>query len=428
MKHGRLFLLIILVLCLSAGCARKAEPQRKVDVYYCAADGGLESGSALVRYTALVGTDADLLHEALNLLHEVPPEAEGVKSALNGLHIDAYTLEEGDLKITLSTGYKALSPVDKTLARSCLILTLCGLEEVDTMSILEDNVVLESGLTRAILLPDSLPEGTGVVETCLWTPDVSGNCLNGRMIQVDLSVWMNPAEGIMDELLNDLSVQHCLKNVVALRSMTVDKGVCTLDFKDGFLSAEPFSAVSERLFVYSLVNSLTERSDINRVRFLSEGKPIGCWLNMDFSSEFVRESAFTETEMYASENSVLTLYLGNGQGDLVPIKIGATVSSDREERIYQAAAALLELKDTWGYRRLIPASTTLSGVELNGSTCVLHLSEDFHHSMDGEDIAAAALVNTLIDSCGLTGVSIYTESGAYQEGKILKKDWAIIVD
>lgn len=419
---------LALLLCLLCACSA-GQQTNTVDIYYRVADGGLAEGCAIARYSAPVSAAGDRLHETLRLLAAPPADAVGLQSPLSGgVAISSYSLDGRCLKLALSRGYTSMHPAEQTICRSCLLLTLCGLDEVSSISIYEEDTLVEADLSRAVLLTDSLPEGCGVMSLHLWLPQADSEFLTAKPVELDLTTCPSAAEGALELLLAEPAIAACLDRAPVLERVTVDKGICTVDLGDEFRDACPRSASAERLFLYAIVNTLTELDGVNKVQFLSGGQRLESLLYIDLSGEFRREPAFLDTEAAAAENRVVTLYLGTAAGRLAPVTAALPVSVEQEDAIRQTVLFLLELKDSWGYRRLLPASTVLRDYALEDGVCTLYLTDDFHRSIDGEELAAAALAATLAAACGVTAIRIHTESGSYHHGMLVEKDGAWIVD
>ncbi|MCX7921147.1 MAG: GerMN domain-containing protein [Clostridia bacterium] len=85
------------------------------------------------------------------------------------------------------------------------------------------------------------------------------------------------ATAIVKELINGPSTESGLKATIPegaeLRSPVSIKGnVATVNFSKAFVDKHPGGSTAEKLTLYSIVNSLTELKDIEKVKFTIEGK------------------------------------------------------------------------------------------------------------------------------------------------------------
>ena len=82
-----------------------------------------------------------------------------------------------------------------------------------------------------------------------------------------------PAE-IVRRLLALPESESAIPEGTALRSVSVENGVCTVDLSSQFLTGMPRSWNTERLAVYAIVNSLTELPQIQTVDLWIAGAPL----------------------------------------------------------------------------------------------------------------------------------------------------------
>lgn len=78
-------------------------------------------------------------------------------------------------------------------------------------------------------------------------------------------------------------------------SVETTEGTCYVNFKQDFISKNMAASEVEKLTIYSLVNSLTEREHIKNVQFLIEGKKTDRFGNMEIQNLYYRDETFIET-------------------------------------------------------------------------------------------------------------------------------------
>lgn len=434
MKRLILFLLLLLSL---AGCASR-EPDGdspSVDVYYLTPEGDLSGGSAVSKITYSVRHRGDLLHEALVRMTEDPEGKTKMRSAFPPeLHINTYTMEGRTISVDLSRSYLDLSPARKTLARCCLVLTLCSLDEVDSVDIYVEGEPVEQGLTRDILLLESTSESEYQTELLLWFPARDGSCLLSERRQLTIAQNKPLAEYAAEELLRGPQRPDAAEAVpegTVLRKVQLSDGVCTVDLSEGFYRNRPTSPARERLMLYSLVDTLTELNGIDSVRFMSEGELLEEYSYIRLDKPLVRAVEFTYPNMAEWDWYVVWLYLETADGRLTAVP----VPSDNQEypnavnMTGRAVELLLSLDAYWGYAPAVPRGTQLLGVEEEDRICTLTVSRQFL-SADPQrrDLAAEALAATAIDAGGFQGVRIRVENTLFENGKVFRKEGDRIVE
>ena len=431
--------LVCLSLCflLLCACAAEGAPAdaRTVEVYYCTDPGELSAGSAVGKLTYPVDRTADLLHEALVRLAEEPEEKTGLHSSLTqGLHINTYSLNGRDIDIDLNEAYLTLDPVRRTLVNCCLVLTLCSLREVDTVSVYVDGRLQEQGLTKDILLPESAGDSEYQTELELWFPAADGSCLLSETRQLTIARDKPLAEYAAEELIRGpqrSDAAAALPEGTRLRSVHVKEGVCTLDLSEDFYAGRPETSGAERLTIFALVNTMTELPGVESVRFMAEGRRLDRYVYLSLRDPLPRAEEFTYPFLFRWGWYVVNLYLATADGKLTPVPVPADDEGypDSDAMAARAVELLLSLEQTWGYGMPVPKGTRLLDMEVQDRICTLKLSREF--LIGGEYrqmLAARALAATAIDAGGYSGVRIMADGAYVGSGALFGKEGDWIVD
>lgn len=89
------------------------------------------------------------------------------------------------------------------------------------------------------------------------------------------SILKNPEETIINELIKGPINQMLLPTIpkgTKLLSLTKTDNTVTVNFSKEFVENHPGGSAAETLTIYSIVNSLTELKDVEKIQFLIEGK------------------------------------------------------------------------------------------------------------------------------------------------------------
>jgi len=86
--------------------------------------------------------------------------------------------------------------------------------------------------------------------------------------------------------------QAVIPEGTVLNKVTIRDGICYVDFNEKFM--EKRKEISAEVAIYSVVNSLTELSNVYRVQFLINGSVRKTYYNLDFSSTFERNLEIVE--------------------------------------------------------------------------------------------------------------------------------------
>ena len=425
---------LVLALLLLGGCAAGTQPSGEsyLEVYYCRESRDLSDGSAVGKVRCPLDSEDDRLHQALTLLMQ-DPQREGLYSAFPAdVRIESYNISDGEISVIFSEGYSRMLPARRTLARCCLVLTLCELEEVSCVSIYEGDKPMEEGLTREIMLLESTGDRDYQTDITLWFPNAEGSCLVSQRRQLTIAQFKTLAEYAVEELLlsaRGKETRSALPEGTQLRSIKLSGGLCTVDLSGEFLSGRPDTATEERLSIYALVNTLTELEDVERVQITVEGERIGSYLYMDLSQPLERTEAFSAAALSSRGWYTVNLYMKTVGGKLVAVPMPLD-KPDLERLTEQVLRMLLEQDETWGYRRCLPKGTTLLSCEVDRQrVCTLQLSQEFLVGSRKEiELAAQALAATAIDAGGVNSVRILAGGSYYMNGELIEKDSELIVD
>lgn len=424
---------VLLILLSGCAAAEQAYGENRLEVYYRRESSDLSDGSAIGKVGFSVNSEDDRLHQALSLLMS-DPEREDLFSAFPAdVRIESYNLDEaGEISVIFGDGYSDMSPARRTLARCCLVLTLCDLEEVESVSIYEGDLLLETGLTQEILLLESTGESAYQVDIALWYPDAEEDYLVSVRRQLTIGQFKPLAEYAVEELLRgeqEYAVRSALPAGTQLYGVKLSDGLCTVDFSQEFLRRKPQTAAEERLSIYALVNTLTELDDVERVQITVEGERLGSYLYMDLSAPLERTEAFSAATLSSCGWYTVNVYLKTADGALVAVPVPLE-KPDMEHMTEQTLQILLEQEDLWGYRRSVPKGVTLLNCQVDEArVCTLQLSPEFLVGSRREtEIAAQALAATAADAGGVSAVRIFAGGSYYLNGELIEKDSEWIVD
>ena len=189
-------------------------------------------------------------------------------------------------RLTLSSGYRNLRGMDKTLVDCCLTLTMCSLSGVDDLSIYVGGAVIEKNLSPENIQLSNTAVSATQVGVRLYFPNSGGAGLGYEYRSLTITEDNSAERLVMDELMNgptDAGLSPALdSDCVRLAVYTID-GVCSVSFAEGFLASDTLTDAQRRLRIYSIVNSLTALSDVSSVQLLIDGKPTSTIGGVDVS-------------------------------------------------------------------------------------------------------------------------------------------------
>ena len=282
--------------------------RRGVSVLLCAAlltvggcaaresgSGSQEEGSYLIYYSALADQEGESAVEGerrvlsqgqetipglMELLLEQPQSPELTSPFPSGLQLLDWQLSEGVLYLNLSDQYYSLSGVDLTLADACLTLTLCQLEEVDSVYVTVEGHDLPYRSIQQLSAEDILLAG-GADEPMslgvdLWYLRQGGQNLGVERRQIIKDVDQTVVEAVLSawaEGPEEKGLSPCLPEGTQILSAQVEDGACLVDLSPECIQGLPASQTTAALMVYAMVNTLCELDGVEAVQLYIEGQP-----------------------------------------------------------------------------------------------------------------------------------------------------------
>jgi len=133
------------------------------------------------------------------------------------------------------------------------------------------------------------------VEITLYFPDRQAISLVEEIREIKKSEKML-AEIVIEELIKgpeSKELTTLIPNGTKLNLITVENGVCTLDFSEEFIKTS-IGTAADTLLIYSIVNSLTVLDDVEKVQFLIDGEPVEVFGNFIFSEPFEADESLNK--------------------------------------------------------------------------------------------------------------------------------------
>lgn len=381
MKRWLFFLAAVLLLTACAGGSR----EEGLRFYYRDAPGkdghipfGTENGA--------IGFECRDISPAtysnlFDLYFDAPLDPNLESPFPRGLSCLSTSLRDRILTVSLSREFDSLNGIDRSVATACLVCTLTQFDEVDGV-----RLRTEGGEEDPVLYArDFVLEDLGAVNTetavRLYFSDSNGRYLVAAERKQYFSDEGQIPAYIVSQLIEGPAEQGqlaVLPEGTALRGVSVDgDGLCTVDFSSEFLLNRPDTDLSERMTVLAVVNSLTELTQINRVRFLVEGEAVGVYCHMNLNRSYERdETAISKVRTDLNETDA-TLYVRCWDGSRlapVPVIIRENSQTSLPERLLQRLCAFRPVNDL---SPPLPENVAVQSVTLTEGVCRVDFSEEF---------------------------------------------------
>ncbi|WP_054742371.1 GerMN domain-containing protein [Cellulosilyticum ruminicola] len=211
------------------------------------------------------------------------------------------------VNIDFKTSYNELSSVQRIAARAMLVESLCELDFIEgvTFSIegkpmtgandKEIGLVKAGDLLTGILDPN---QATSKPIVTLYFASADDMKLVPEQRRIELNSSVQQEKTIIEELIKGPQTEGLLGTIPAetiVKDVTVKDGICQVDLSFDLKSKFFTTSESKYMMIYSIVNTLTESSKINKVAFLVDGKKdIEFTKDIDLRETFVRNNKIIE--------------------------------------------------------------------------------------------------------------------------------------
>jgi germination protein M len=225
----------------------------------------------------------DIITEIFEILQTGVKDSDVIKTVPSNVRLLEAKLNETKLVLNFSKEYNKLDTVEENLCRMSLTASLLELDFVDAVEIYVEEVPLKGTDGKAIgaitkeqlVLGDLEKHNKTLKKVLLYFADEEGIGLIPEEVEIEI----NPNEPLEKTVLNLLiegpkkeSEERTLPEETKIISTSISEGVCYVDFSKEFKTKHTGGSTGELLTIYSIVNTLTELPDINKVQFLIEGE------------------------------------------------------------------------------------------------------------------------------------------------------------
>lgn len=280
MKKIRL-LCLLLVCVLLAGCGvnKKQETVSGTKIYYLNNDGNkIESIDYKVKST----TVEDIVKEFLTCFRTLPKDSEYQLALPENVLLVSHEIDGNQLILYFDESYETMDVTREVLARAALVRTMIQVKGIDCISFYVNDKPLRDakGEYVGLMTEDSFVENVGqqinaIVEQklILYYPSFDGKSLAPIKKKVHTSSNVSSEKMVIEHLMEGDSkgaYQSPIPEGTKLISVSTVDGVCFVNFDDGFLMQN--YAIEEPIIIYSIVDSLCELPNVNRVQISVNGK------------------------------------------------------------------------------------------------------------------------------------------------------------
>lgn len=228
------------------------------------------------------GSQEEQLDQMVKTLRRAPEDPSYKQALPDTVKLERYQLENGQLYLYFDSAYLKMSKVYEVLCRAAVVRTLCQLPQVDYVAFfVNDQSLADSnqnpvGLMNAELFIENTGDQINTYNSVtleLYFANATGDKLVKERDNFNYSSNMSLEKLVVEQLIKGPVSEHAYPTIppeTKLLSITTKDGICYVNLDEGFLGQG--YDVTEQIPVYSIVNTLSELSGVNKVQILINGE------------------------------------------------------------------------------------------------------------------------------------------------------------
>lgn len=313
-RSRKLLFPVLMLLLLWSGCAKEKEAdsplqeteltEDSMKLYYPNAE---HTKVISESFEPTQGTVEDQVAELLTALEEILWTEAEKRLLLEQNPIYEFKVDEkGLVTLRYAADYNASQSITEVLRRAAIVKTLCQLEAVTAVEfyIGTQPLLTSGGKPVGMLTADDFIDSTGEntefyqeAKVAVYFANETGNSLVELNLKITYDGTVSTERLILEQLMEGpvlADMQAVIPDGTVLNKVTVRDGICYVDFNEKFM--EKREGITAEVALYSIVNSLTELSNVYKVQFLINGEVKKTYQNLDFSLVFERNLEIVEGE------------------------------------------------------------------------------------------------------------------------------------
>jgi len=305
-QKGRYFLLFFVLLLLgTTGCQSRGKPEAGYGIYYVNKE---KTRIVRTEYEPEGKNEEELVEEFLKVLRTDPGKLDFGVSLPKEIYVTKWKLENHRLYLYFTSDYLNMETAEEVLGRAAYVRTLVQIPGIESVTFYTGDTPLLDKNSKPVgyMTADSFVENPGkqinaiqIATISLYFANEDGTKLVKETQKVPYNTNISMEKFIMERLLNGPLSEDKISAIpeeTKLVSISVLDGVCFVSLDEGFLSKN--SNISGDLVIYSIVNSLAELSNVNKVQISVNGDT-----NIMYRDEFPLDTMYERNFDYVESNN-----------------------------------------------------------------------------------------------------------------------------
>lgn len=305
MKKMKSLLSILMIFILvfsfcSCNIGKNEDSKQTIYLYFT----GKDSTSLVYEEFEIVNSKSkqDSVKQAMEALLSGPKKKENSRAVREGTNLISSNVDEnGNATVNLSKEFYNESRIYDILAASSIVKSICSIKGVNNVIILVENMPLvgPSGEELGFLSEDDLifditATQQNEVSVKLYFSDDQAMYFVKENRKINVPTGESVEKLIVSELIKGPTKEKAIKTIPAetkILSVETKDGVCFVNLSNEFITKQGGGSSGEYMTIFSIVNSLTELSHIEKVQFLIEGQKKDTLVHFTLNEPFERDEA-----------------------------------------------------------------------------------------------------------------------------------------
>lgn len=280
-KVTRIFIFLVCMLCFCSCGSEQEEKENMCQVYYVSST---ETKVEMHEHQLTSEEPQEMLQELITCLSTMPEKLEYKAPFAMGFQVNSVKWENGTVMLDVDSAYYNLSATTEVLVRAAIVRTLTQVKGINYVVITVDGNQLfdAAGELVSWMSAEQFIDNDGneintyeLTKVKLYFANETGDKLipgyrekyystNVPLERFVVEELVAGPSGQIPEMYPSINPQTKIINV-----MTKD-GICYVNLDSSFLTV--VNNVSTEIAIYSIVNSLVELSNVNKVQILVNGE------------------------------------------------------------------------------------------------------------------------------------------------------------
>lgn len=310
MRRKLSFLLVLaMILCMMSGC-KEDNDSEGMQLYYLNIEGTKLLGTA---YEPTSTDVMDQVNEILAHLNNEPEDAKLRQIIPDYITVNSCTYNGYLVSIDFGSSYNNLGAIEEVLMRAAIVQSILQLEGVTGVTFTVDMkpILDASGSFVGIMNKDSFVENPGKqinsstqTTLTLYFSSADGTYLEKETRSVHYSSNISMDKLVMEQLMEGpkkAGLMGTIPSGTSLITISTVDGICYVNLDSSFQNQS--NEITEQVVLYSIVNSLTELNDIEKVQLSINGSTSGkCRYDYDLSVLYEMNEDVLVPKIISSEN------------------------------------------------------------------------------------------------------------------------------